>query len=165
MMISKLAAVLAVFWLSLSIPSIAFAQTDGYLDSDGQINIKTDRLQMSETEKKKKKEEQSETVLDETGIPLFTAKMNKQLAAERKAERERLEKWQKTLFTGTSKTENTAAAYKTQVFNHKQTMPTEDEAHSDDLKNEKNKTVGGIVIGTLVAIIAGIYAACRNVFE
>ncbi|EUJ27249.1 secreted protein, N-terminal part [Listeria grayi FSL F6-1183] len=54
-MISKLAAVLAVFWLSLSIPSIAFAQTDGYLDNDGQMDIKTDRLQMSETEKKKEK--------------------------------------------------------------------------------------------------------------
>ncbi|WP_240422345.1 type VII secretion protein EssA [Listeria costaricensis] len=151
------------------------ATADSYLDNNGEMELQTSRLQLSEEEKNKQMEEQTETTFDQLGIPLFTDQMDKEIADEKKVEEKQLENLESELFTGDSEKGATAKQAKADLFDETSTAAsstttssssgTETTATTGTEEGTKKKTVGGILGGAVLAIGAGIYAACRNVFE
>ncbi|MFP3152453.1 type VII secretion protein EssA, partial [Listeria monocytogenes] len=68
---------------------------------------------------------------------------------------ETVKKTKEKLFTG---------EYETTAVNTETPTITETTVE-DETKKTKQKTVGGAIAGTLVALAGGIYVAARNVFE
>ncbi|WP_239253575.1 type VII secretion protein EssA [Listeria ilorinensis] len=167
------AGALGLLAVGLIMPAAATA--DSYLDNDGEMELQTTRLQLSEEEKNKKMEEQTETTFDQLGIPLFTDQMDKEISDEKKAEKEQLETLESELFTGESEKGATAKQAKAELFDKTSTAAsttttstssgTESVPAVGTEEGTKKKTLGGILGGAVLAIGAGIYAACRNVFE
>lgn len=150
-------------------PGVLAADSDSYLENNGKMDIKTDRLQKTEEEKTKELEQMEETELDKNGIPLFTDEMDEKIAKE-KAEYDRIKD---SLFEEESTSGETVKKTKEKLFTDEyettavntETPTTTETTVEDETKKTKQKTVGGAIAGTLVALAGGIYVAARNVFE
>lgn len=69
-------------------PGVLAADSDSYLENNGKMDIKTDRLQKTEEEKTKELEQMEETELDKNGIPLLLTKWTKK-SPKKKRQRKR----------------------------------------------------------------------------
>ncbi|EAF9899202.1 type VII secretion protein EssA [Listeria monocytogenes] len=164
----KIAALLMLLCFAFA-PGVLAADSDSYLENNGKMDIKTDRLQKTEEEKTKELEQMEETELDKNGIPLFTDEMDEKIAKE-KAEYDRIKD---SLFEEESTSGETVKKTKEKLFTDEyettavntETPTTTETTVEDETKKTKQKTVGGAIAGTLVALAGGIYVAARNVFE
>lgn len=164
----KMAALLLLVCFAFS-PSVLAAESDSYLENSGKMDIKTDRLQKTDEEKKKELEKMEETELDKNGIPLFTDEWDKKVSKQKETEKAEYDRIKNALFEEESTSGETVKTTKEKLFSgkyettsNKAAMTTNTE---DETKNTKQKTVGGAIAGTLLALAGGIYAAARNVFE
>ncbi|WP_051993404.1 type VII secretion protein EssA [Listeria floridensis] len=75
------------FLISCSFASLdAVAAENGYLDNDGKMELKTDRLEETDAEKAASDEAAAkETVLDKLGIPLFTDKLDREISQKKES--------------------------------------------------------------------------------
>lgn len=154
-------------------PGVLAADSDSYLENNGKMDIKTDRLQKTEEEKTKELEQMEETELDKNGIPLFTDEMDEKIAKEKAAEKAEYDRIKDSLFEEESTSGETVKKTKEKLFTGKyettavntETPTTTETPVEDETKKTKQKTVGGAIAGTLVALAGGIYMAARNVFE
>ncbi|MBC1643156.1 type VII secretion protein EssA [Listeria welshimeri] len=164
----KMAALLLLVCFAFS-PSVLAAESDSYLENSGKMDIKTDRLQKTDEEKKKELEKMEETELDKNGIPLFTDEWDKKVSKQKETEKAEYDRIKNALFEEEPTSGETVKTTKEKLFSgkyettsNKTAMTTNTE---DETKNTKQKTVGGAIAGTLLALAGGIYAAARNVFE
>ncbi|MBC1289240.1 type VII secretion protein EssA [Listeria welshimeri] len=164
----KMTALLLLVCFAFS-PSVLAAESDSYLENSGKMDIKTDRLQKTDEEKKKELEKMEETELDKNGIPLFTDEWDKKVSKQKETEKAEYDRIKNALFEEEPTSGETVKTTKEKLFsgkyettNNKAAMTTNTE---DETKNTKQKTVGGAIAGTLLALAGGIYAAARNVFE
>ncbi|MBC1375904.1 type VII secretion protein EssA [Listeria farberi] len=152
-------------------PNILAAESDSYLENNGKMDIKTDRLQKTDEEKKKELEEMEETELDKNGLPLFTDEWDKKVAKQKEAEKAEYERIKDSLFEEEPTSGETVKLTKEKLFsgNYEATSTNETTMTTtnteDETKKTKQKTVGGAIAGTLLALAGGIYVAARNVFE
>ncbi|ECZ7679227.1 type VII secretion protein EssA [Listeria monocytogenes] len=154
-------------------PGVLAADSDSYLENNGKMDIKTDRLQKTEEEKTKELEQMEETELDKNGIPLFTDEMDKKIAKQKAAEKAEYDRIKDSLFEEESTSGETVEKTKAKLFTGKyeatavttETPTNVETTIEDETKKTKQKTVGGAIAGTLVALAGGIYVAARNVFE
>ncbi|EAD1219319.1 type VII secretion protein EssA [Listeria monocytogenes] len=150
-------------------PGVLAADSDSYLENNGKMDIKTDRLQKTEEEKTKELEQMEETELDKNGIPLFTDEMDEKIAKQKAAEKAEYDRIKDSLFEEESTSGETVEKTKAKLFTGKyettETPTTVETTIEDETKKTKQKTVGGAIAGTLVALAGGIYVAARNVFE
>ncbi|EAF0351379.1 TPA: type VII secretion protein EssA [Listeria monocytogenes] len=154
-------------------PGVLAADSDSYLENNGKMDIKTDRLQKTEEEKTKELEQMEETELDKNGIPLFTDEMDEKIAKQKAAEKAEYDRIKDSLFEEESTSGETVEKTKAKLFTGKyeatavttETPTNVETTIEDETKKTKQKTVGGAIAGTLVALAGGIYVAARNVFE
>ncbi|EBF5196627.1 type VII secretion protein EssA [Listeria monocytogenes] len=154
-------------------PGVLAADSDSYLENNGKMDIKTERLQKTEEEKTKELEQMEETELDKNGIPLFTDEMDKKIAKQKAAEKAEYDRIKDSLFEEESTSGETVEKTKAKLFTGKyeatavttETPTNVETTIEDETKKTKQKTVGGAIAGTLVALAGGIYVAARNVFE
>ncbi|WP_271001979.1 type VII secretion protein EssA [Listeria seeligeri] len=153
-------------------PSVLAAESDSYLDNSGKMEIQTDRLQKTDEEKTKELEDTEETELDKNGIPLFTDEMDEKIEKQKEAEEAEYERIKDSLFEEEPVAGETVKATKEKLFtdDYDTAAATEETTITttnteDETKKTKQKTVGGAIAGTLVALAGGIYVAARNVFE
>ncbi|TYT94950.1 type VII secretion protein EssA [Listeria monocytogenes] len=154
-------------------PGVLAADSDSYLENNGKMDIKTDRLQKTEEEKTKELEQMEETELDKNGIPLFTDEMDEKIAKQKAAEKAEYDRIKDSLFEEESTPGETVEKTKAKLFTGKyeatavttETPTNVETTIEDETKKTKQKTVGGAIAGTLVALAGGIYVAARNVFE
>lgn len=154
-------------------PGVLATDSDSYLENNGKMDIKTDRLQKTEEEKTKELEQMEETELDKNGIPLFTDEMDEKIAKEKAAEKAEYDRIKDSLFEEESTSGETVKKTKEKLFTDEyettavntETPTTTETTVEDETKKTKQKTVGGAIAGTLVALAGGIYVAARNVFE
>ncbi|MBC2330463.1 type VII secretion protein EssA [Listeria swaminathanii] len=167
----KLAGLLLLLCFAYA-PSALAADSDSYLENSGKMDIKTDRLQKTEEEKTKELEQMEETELDKNGIPLFTDEMDEKIAKQKAAEKAEYDRIKDSLFEEEPTAGETVEKTKAKLFTGKyETTAVNTEIAAaettveDETKKTKQKTVGGAIAGTLVALAGGIYVAARNVFE
>ncbi|HAO6686947.1 TPA: type VII secretion protein EssA [Listeria monocytogenes] len=168
----KIAALLMLLCFAFA-PGVLSADSDSYLENNGKMDIKTDRLQKTEEEKTKELEQMEETELDKNGIPLFTDEMDEKIAKEKAAEKAEYDRIKDSLFEEESTSGETVKKTKEKLFTDEyettavntETPTTTETTVEDETKKTKQKTVGGAIAGTLVALAGGIYVAARNVFE
>lgn len=168
----KIAALLMLLCFAFA-PGVLVADSDSYLENNGKMDIKTDRLQKTEEEKTKELEQMEETELDKNGIPLFTDEMDEKIAKEKAAEKAEYDRIKDSLFEEESTSGETVKKTKEKLFTDEyettavntETPTTTETTVEDETKKTKQKTVGGAIAGTLVALAGGIYVAARNVFE
>ncbi|MCD2247851.1 type VII secretion protein EssA [Listeria swaminathanii] len=167
----KLAGLLLLLCFAFA-PSALAADSDSYLENSGKMDIKTDRLQKTEEEKTKELEQMEETELDKNGIPLFTDEMDEKIAKQKAAEKAEYDRIKDSLFEEEPTAGETVEKTKAKLFTGKyETTAVNTEIAAaettveDETKKTKQKTVGGAIAGTLVALAGGIYVAARNVFE
>ncbi|MBC1544288.1 type VII secretion protein EssA [Listeria cossartiae] len=170
----KIAAWLMLMCFAFA-PSALAADSDSYLENSGKMDIKTDRLQKTEEEKTKELEQMEETELDKNGIPLFTAEMDEKIAKQKAAEKAEYDRIKDSLFEEEPTSGETVKKTKAKLFTGKYATTavntevaatdTAETTVEDENKKTKQKTVGGAIAGTLVALAGGIYVAARNVFE
>ncbi|EAC2401425.1 type VII secretion protein EssA [Listeria monocytogenes] len=154
-------------------PGVLAADSDSYLENNGKMDIKTDRLQKTEEEKTKELEQMEETELDKNGIPLFTDEMDEKIAKQKAAEKAEYDRIKDSLFEEESTSGETVEKTKAKLFTGKyettavttETPTNVETTIEDETKKTKQKTVGGAIAGTLVALAGGIYVAACNVFE
>ncbi|EAF0291498.1 type VII secretion protein EssA [Listeria monocytogenes] len=154
-------------------PGVLAADSDSYLENNGKMDIKTERLQKTEEEKTKELEQMEETELDKNGIPLFTDEMDEKIAKQKAAEKAEYDRIKDSLFEEESTSGETVEKTRANLFTGKyettavttETPTTVETTIEDETKKTKQKTVGGAIAGTLVALAGGIYVAARNVFE
>lgn len=153
-------------------PSVLAAESDSYLENSGKMEIQTDRLQKTDEEKTKELEDTEETELDKNGIPLFTDEMDEKIEKQKEAEEAEYERIKDSLFEEEPVAGETVKATKEKLFtdDYDTAAATEETTITttnteDETKKTKQKTVGGAIAGTLVALAGGIYVAARNVFE
>ncbi|WP_271004609.1 type VII secretion protein EssA [Listeria seeligeri] len=153
-------------------PSVLAAESDSYLENSGKMEIQTDRLQKTDEEKAKELEDTEETELDKNGIPLFTDEMDEKIEKQKEAEKAEYERIKDSLFEEEPVAGETVKATKEKLFTDDYDTAAEAEETTitttnteDETKKTKQKTVGGAIAGTLVALAGGIYVAARNVFE
>ncbi|EHC0386021.1 type VII secretion protein EssA [Listeria monocytogenes] len=168
----KIVALLMLLCFAFA-PGVLAADSDSYLENNGKMDIKTDRLQKTEEEKTKELEQMEETELDKNGIPLFTDEMDEKIAKEKAAEKAEYDRIKDSLFEEEPTSGETVkktkeklftGEYETTAVNTEKPTTTETTVE-DETKKTKQKTVGGAIAGTLVALAGGIYVAARNVFE
>ncbi len=153
-------------------PSVLAADSDSYLENSGKMDIKTDRLQKTNEEKTKELEDMEETELDKQGIPLFTDEMDEKIAKQKATEKAEYDRIKESLFEEEPTAGETVKKTKEKLFAEEyetkaatnETTVTET-ITEDETKKTKQKTVGGAIAGTLLALAGGIYVAARNVFE
>ncbi|HDU1150905.1 TPA: type VII secretion protein EssA [Listeria monocytogenes] len=168
----KIAALLMLLCFAFA-PGVLAADSGSYLENNGKMDIKTDRLQKTEEEKTKELEQMEETELDKNGIPLFTDEMDEKIAKEKAAEKAEYDRIKDSLFEEESTSGETVKKTKEKLFTDEyettavntETPTTTETTVEDETKKTKQKTVGGAIAGTLVALAGGIYVAARNVFE
>ncbi|EGP8883312.1 type VII secretion protein EssA [Listeria monocytogenes] len=168
----KIVALLMLLCFAFA-PGVLAADSDSYLENNGKMDIKTDRLQKTEEEKTKELEQMEETELDKNGIPLFTDEMDEKIAKEKAAEKAEYDRIKDSLFEEESTSGETVKKTKEKLFTGKyettavntETPTITETTVEDETKKTKQKTVGGAIAGTLVALAGGIYVAARNVFE
>ncbi|MBC2345276.1 type VII secretion protein EssA [Listeria welshimeri] len=164
----KMAALLLLVCFAFS-PSVLAAESDSYLENSGKMDIKTDRLQKTDEEKKKELEKMEETELDKNGIPLFTDEWDKKVSKQKETEKAEYDRIKNALFEEEPTSGETVKTTKEKLFSGKYETTSNEAAMTtnteDETKNTKQKTVGGAIAGTLLALAGGIYAAARNVFE
>ncbi|HAA6287046.1 TPA_asm: type VII secretion protein EssA [Listeria monocytogenes] len=168
----KIAALLMLLCFAFA-PGVLATDSDSYLENNGKMDIKTDRLQKTEEEKTKELEQMEETELDKNGIPLFTDEMDEKIAKEKAAEKAEYDRIKDSLFEEESTSGETVKKTKEKLFTDEyettavntETPTTTETTVEDETKKTKQKTVGGAIAGTLVALAGGIYVAARNVFE
>ncbi|WP_343363604.1 type VII secretion protein EssA [Listeria seeligeri] len=154
-------------------PSVLAAESDSYLENSGKMEIQTDRLQKTDEEKAKELEDTEETELDKNGIPLFTDEMDEKIEKQKEAEKAEYERIKDSLFEEEPVAGETVKATKQKLFTddyetaaaEETTITTTNTEDENETKKTKQKTVGGAIAGTLVALAGGIYVAARNVFE
>lgn len=167
----KIAALLMLLCFAFA-PGVLAADSDSYLENNGKMDIKTDRLQ-NRRRKTKELEQMEETELDKNGIPLFTDEMDEKIAKEKAAEKAEYDRIKDSLFEEESTSGETVKKTKEKLFTDEyettavntETPTTTETTVEDETKKTKQKTVGGAIAGTLVALAGGIYVAARNVFE
>lgn len=93
----KIVALLMLLCFAFA-PGVLAADSDSYLENNGKMDIKTDRLQKTEEEKTKELEQMEETELDKNGIPLFTDEMDEKIAKEKAAEKAEYDRIKDSLF-------------------------------------------------------------------
>ncbi|RKC61428.1 hypothetical protein AF843_01014 [Listeria monocytogenes] len=93
----KIVALLMLLCFAFALGVLA-ADSDSYLENNGKMDIKTDRLQKTEEEKTKELEQMEETELDKNGIPLFTDEMDEKIAKEKAAEKAEYDRIKDSLF-------------------------------------------------------------------
>ncbi|HAB0010232.1 TPA_asm: type VII secretion protein EssA [Listeria monocytogenes] len=167
----KIAALLIFICFAYS-PGVFAAESDSYLDNSGKMDIKTDRLQKTEEEKAKELEKMEETELDKNGLPLFTDEWDEKVTKQKETEKAAYDRMKDSLFEKESTSGQTVKSTKEKLFsgNYETVTTTNDTTITvtnteDETKKTTQKTVGGAVAGTLVALAGGIYVAARNVFE
>ncbi|HAC4887090.1 TPA_asm: type VII secretion protein EssA [Listeria monocytogenes] len=168
----KIVALLMLLCFAFA-PGVLAADSDSYLENNGKMDIKTDRLQKTEEEKTKELEQMEETELDKNGIPLFTDEMDEKIAKEKAAEKAEYDRIKDSLFEEESTSGETVKKTKEKLFTgeyettdvNTETPTITETTVEDETKKTKQKTVGGAIAGTLVALAGGIYVAARNVFE
>ncbi|EEO3715723.1 type VII secretion protein EssA [Listeria monocytogenes] len=168
----KIVALLMLLCFAFA-PGVLAADSDSYLENNGKMDIKTDRLQKTEEEKTKELEQMEETELDKNGIPLFTDEMDEKIAKEKAAEKAEYDRIKDSLFEEEPTSGETVKKTKEKLFTgeyettavNTETPTTTEITVEDETKKTKQKTVGGAIAGTLVALAGGIYVAARNVFE
>lgn len=144
-------------------PGVLAADSDSYLENNGKMDIKTDRLQKTEEEKTKELEQMEETELDKNGIPLFTDEMDEKIAKEKAAEKAEYDRIKDSLFEEESTSGETVKKTKEKLFTDEyettavntETPTTTETTVEDETKKTKQKTVGGAIAGTLVALAGG----------
>ncbi|MBC1420498.1 type VII secretion protein EssA [Listeria seeligeri] len=153
-------------------PSVLAAESDSYLENSGKMEIQTDRLQKTDEEKTKELEDTEETELDKNGIPLFTDEMDEKIEKQKEAEKAEYERIKDSLFEEEPVAGETVKATKEKLFTDDYDTAAAAEETTitttnteDETKKTKQKTVGGAIAGTLLALAGGIYVAARNVFE
>ncbi|EAH0027500.1 type VII secretion protein EssA, partial [Listeria monocytogenes] len=107
------------------------------------------------------------------GIPLFTDEMDEKIAKEKAAEKAEYDRIKDSLFEEESTSGETVKKTKEKLFTgeyettavNTETPTITETTVEDETKKTKQKTVGGAIAGTLVALAGGIYVAARNVFE
>ncbi|EUJ52904.1 type VII secretion protein EssA [Listeria fleischmannii] len=142
----------------------SLAAEDGYLENDGKMEMKADRLQKSDEEKTQEANPQ-ETMLDELKLPLFTEQLDKKIEAQKKAEAEKYQKLQDQLFTGKDVSDQTVKETKDKLFEGKYASKTNQEVVEVEGEKTNSKMVIAIVFGIVLALAGGIYFASRNVME
>lgn len=153
-------------------PGVLAADSDSYLENNGKMDIKTDRLQKTEEEKTKELEQMEETELDKNGIPLFTDEMDEKIAKEKAAEKAEYDRIKDSLFEEESTSGETVKKTKEKLFTDEyettavntETPTTTETTVEDETKKTKQKTVGGAIAGTLVALAGGIYVVKAQCF-
>lgn len=152
-------------------PGALAAESDSYLENNGKLDIKTDRLQKTAEEKKKELKDTQETELDKSGLPLFTDEMDKKIKKQKAAEKAEYEKIKDSLFEEEPTAGKTVQTTKEKLFTDSYSTEADETADvkvmdsEEETQKTKQKTVGGAIAGTLIALAGGIYVAARNVFE
>lgn len=127
-------------------PGVLAADSDSYLENNGKMDIKTDRLQKTEEEKTKELEQMEETELDKNGIPLFTDEMDEKIAKEKAAEKAEYDRIKDSLFEEESTSGETVKKNEREVVyrrvrdNSCKHGNTYYYGNNSRRRNEKNKT-------------------------
>ncbi len=148
----------------ISVSGATVFAKNGYLENDGKMEMKTDRLQKSD-EEKKQETEQDETILDKLGLPLFTDELDKKIAKQEKEQKEKYEELQDSLFTGKDLTDETAKDAQKTLFNDDYVVNSSQEVAQNQTDEKKSNTMIAIIAGVVVALAGGIYFVSRQVME
>lgn len=137
-----------------------------YLENSGEMDLKVERLQKTDEEKEKEIKKQTETELEKRGIPLFTNQMDEIVEEKEALENSKLNEITENLFTSDSVSGTTIQNIRKDIFNEDyEVTEKEENRDSSSEENSKESTIGGVVIGALVALAGGLYAAARNVWD
>ncbi|WP_088825893.1 type VII secretion protein EssA [Listeria goaensis] len=137
---------------------------NGYLENDGKMEMKADRLQKSE-EEKTQTTEQEKTMLDELGLPLFTDELDKKIEQQEKEQKEKYKELQDSLFTGKEVTNQTAKDTQKKLFEGNYALKADEEVVEDTKEDKTSNSMIAIIGGIVLALAGGIYFASRHVME
>lgn len=146
----------------------ALAAGTGYLENDGKMDLKTDRLQKTNEEKQEDLKKAEPTMLDQLELPLFTQDLEKKIKAQQKKEQKNFQEMQDQLFTGKAVKSDTAKTTQEELF--KKTNTTQASEVGEDVQDKKEKSTESksliaIIGAVVVALGGGIYFASKNTME
>ncbi|MHC5251655.1 type VII secretion protein EssA [Listeria kieliensis] len=168
MKVKLLSLSLLVILACFSAAPLALAAGTGYLESDGSMDLKTDRLQKTDEEKQEELKKAEPTMLDQLELPLFTKDLEKKIKAQQKKDKKNFKDMQDQLFTGKPVKDETAKTAQKELFKKTNVAQASEAELDDQAKEEKNtesKSLFVIIGAVVVALVGGIYFASRNIME
>ncbi|MDM5188341.1 type VII secretion protein EssA [Bacillus sp. DX4.1] len=151
-----------VFFLFLFVALPIRCAADSYLDDDGKIEFKVDRVEQTDQEINKKG--QQETELDKAAIELFNPTVEKEIDEKQKKEKKEMKELNDSLFLDTKKVNDVKEAKKSLFDKNYIVKESSGEIDSNQSTSGESisKTMTGLFIGGIVFICIGIYIILRK---
>ncbi|MFY0201690.1 type VII secretion protein EssA [Bacillus cytotoxicus] len=142
----KFSLVLFLF-LSAALPIRSAA--DSYLNDNGKLEFKVDRVQQTNQERNEKG--QQETELDKSGIELFNSEVEKQMKDKQMNEQKEMKELANSLFLNPKKIDNVKETEK-QLFS-KEYYVTSNGNEMDQSQTNTDSAISPVLIGLIMASI------------
>ncbi|MGG2094835.1 type VII secretion protein EssA [Bacillus sp. S13(2024)] len=135
---------------------------ESYLNDNGKMEFKLDRVEQTDEEKMNKGKQ--ETELDKAGVELFNSKVEKEIAEKQKKEKKEMQELRASLFLNT-KTNDDVKDTKESLFQKNyvvkmSSIETESEAATNGTPVSTTITV--LLIMGIILICSGIYIIIRK---
>ncbi|CAG9614493.1 hypothetical protein BACCIP111899_03726 [Bacillus rhizoplanae] len=135
---------------------------ESYLNDNGKMEFKVDRIEQTDQEKVNKGEQ--ETELDKAGIELFNPKVEKEIEEKQKKEKKQMQELRESLFLNT-KTNDDIKDTKESLFqkNYVAQMSSSETNNNQTTKETPiSTTMTVLFIGGILFICSGIYIIIRK---
>lgn len=135
---------------------------ESYLNDNGKMEFKVDRIQ--QTDEEKMNEGEQETELDKTEIELFNPEVEKEIAKKQKKEKKEMQELRESLFLDT-KTNDDIKDTKESLFQKDYTTQMSSSETNNDQTTKGtpvSTTMMVLFIGGILLICSGIYVIIRK---
>ncbi|MGG0184802.1 type VII secretion protein EssA [Bacillus sp. AFS018417] len=130
---------------------------ESYLNDNGKMEFKVDRIEQTDQEKMNKGEQ--ETELDKTQIELFNPEVEKEIAEKQKKEKKQMQELRESLFLNT-KTNDDIKDTKESLFQKNYAV----QMNSSETNNNQSTTGTPISTTMTVLLIGGILLICSGIY-
>lgn len=160
------ASFITVFLLLFLAPSSLHADTGSYLDHNGKMDLKTDRVEQMQQEKVEK--EPQETELEKHAPDLFKEQTKDVIKEKQKQIEGETKALNDSLFVTSDKKDTTVKDRQNSLFAQNYTVSNAVNAdqNTNQLETEPISTqMIGILSGVVLAICCGIYVVIRKIWQ
>jgi len=163
------ASFITVFLLLFLAPSALHADTGSYLDHNGKMDLKTDRVEQMQQEKvEKEQKEPQETELEKHAPDLFKEQTKDVIKEKQKQIEGETKALNDSLFVTPDKKDTTVKDRQNSLFAQNYTVSNAVNAdqNTNQLETEPISTqMIGILSGVVLAICCGIYVVIRKIWQ
>lgn len=163
------ASFITAFLLLILTPVSIHAETDSYLEHNGKMDLKTDRVEQTNQEKiEKEQKENQETELDKYAPGLFKEQTKDAIKEKQKQIEGDTKYLNDSLFVTSNKKDTTVKDKQNRLFAQDYTVSTAVNASQNKNQQETDpisKQMIGILATVVLAICCGIYVVIRKIWR